>query len=726
MTCYGTGDNGWGVQTNQKAFAAYAVLAAAEELDRNRAGMSREAILDTALRLLRFSLRSHREGDRRCTDGTRWGHTWISALGVERMMHGVDAIEGELTEADRALLCKVLLSECDWILDNYDIVGGLYHEDGKNKPESNLWNGALLHRTATMYPDSPRAERYKEKGSGLLVNAISLPSDATNGSIVDGKPVWERFVGANFFASMALNHHGYLNVGYMVICLSNIAMLHFTCKAKGIAAPESLYHHAGELWRLVRSCTFPDGRLMRIGGDTRARYTYCQEYLVPAWLLARDLYGDDACADMEAGWLAHIRREMDANGDGTFLSKRCGALAGYSPLYYTRLESDRAAALSMGAAWSELAGRSASAKAGEAAARETIEPLPYWHDDYHGAYLHRSANRIASWVWKAAEKPQGLCVPPDASHMAEWRENLAGRIGGLGKVSAQRLESHSGRSFEGGFITWGSTIAYTEGLLAEGKDAEDLARSQIVCVALPDDTHMVVLQHARALDRRVFVTAVKGLQLLIPNDVYNENRRSYYHAGGVHHLQGYGSRRETVPFSASWANADDRLGVIGVYGADRLYLHRPGRRQIGLKQSLRFEEPEGTLYADEICGPMALGLQSLEPNETILDTGFVLQAGMSHADTARYATDRSARKLEGLGTSGLLRGIELLGTDGRRYLVLANFGDRTEVVSIPSSKWARALSEGRSIKPDLSGYLRIALRAGEGEAVRLDAHCNME
>lgn len=722
LTCYGTGDNTWGVQTNQKAFAAYAMLAAAPELDAARAGMSREELTETALRLLRFSLHSHHEGSYRCMDGTQWGHTWISALGIERMMHGVEAIERHLTEADRELLRKVLISESDWLLEHYGIVAGLYAKDGNNKPESNLWNGALLHRTAAMFPDSPNAERYREKGDRFLINSISVPGDAENAATADGKRISELFVGANFFESYALNHHGYLNVGYMVICLSNAAMLHFMYRAGGRTPPESLYHHVKELWEVVRSCIFPDGRLLRIGGDTRVRYAYCQEYLVPVWLMARDLYGDDGCAAMEAGWLAQVELEMDANGDGTFLSRRGSVLAEQSPLYFARLESDRAAALSMGAAWAGLAAAGAARTAATAAAaaggeRLELRSLSSWHDEHHGAYLHRSGSRIASWVWDAAEKPQGLCLPPEASDMAEWRENMAGRIAGLGKVSAQRLLAHGGACFDGGFVTWGGTVCHTEGLLAEGRNDEEIACSRIVCAALPDDTHMVVLQRMQAADRRIYAREAKGLHLLVPNDVFNRNRRLYYYEHGMHPVNGYGSQEETIPLRSRWLNVDDRLGVLAVYGTDGLQVHRPGRRQIGLKPSLRFEEREGSLYADEICGPVSLGLRSFDPNEIILDTGFVLQSGRDHRYTRQYASDGAAAAIDGLGER--VRGVRVNGADGRTYALLANFGDDRIEASLAASRAAWDLTERRELRPEGGGTLRIPLRAGEGKLLRL-------
>jgi hypothetical protein len=55
-------------------------------------------------------------------------------------------------------------------------------------------------------------------------------------------------------------------------------MLHFTCLQKEWHAPEALYHHCRELWDLVKSLTFPDGRILRIGGDSRVRNAYCQDY----------------------------------------------------------------------------------------------------------------------------------------------------------------------------------------------------------------------------------------------------------------------------------------------------------------------------------------------------------------------------------------------------------------------------------------------------------------
>ncbi|WP_284645854.1 hypothetical protein [Paenibacillus silviterrae] len=724
LACYGTGENTWGVQTNQKAFAAFAVTAADPRYNEERSGIPRGQLKSDALRLLRYSLQTHIEGDYRCTDGTQWGHTWISVLGVERMMHGVEALEPELGEEDRDLLRRVLISESDWLLDHYTIVGGLYNKDGNNKPESNLWNGALLHRTAELFPDCKRATEYKEKALSFFINSISVPSDAHSLTLKDGKSVAERFIGANFFDSMALNHHGYLNVGYMVICLSNMAMLHFACKRRGSKAPEALYHHMNELWELVKLCTFRDGRLLRIGGDTRMRYTYCQEYAVPMWHMAKDLLNDPDCDRFEEGWLQIVRREMDANGDGSFLSGRGRALQQQSPLYYTRLESDRAVALSMGLAWRPLIGQGGTLP-GSRKEEEKRQPIVIkeaagcaWHDEYHGAYLHSSEKRIASWVWESAEKPQGLCLPPGRSDMAEWKENLSVRLTGLGRLTVQRLEQHTGQMFEGGFLTWGSMQIHTLGLLGEGQRDHPIARSRLVCAALPDNTHMLLLQHTEALEQRVYVSQVKGLHLLMPNDLYNGNVRSYHYREGGEKLAGEGSGEQLVRTGSPWLNIDDQLGVIAAYGAKELTIYRPGRRQIGLKEKLTNIGLEGMLYADEICAPCETGLQSVDARQVLVDAGFILKAGEDAEATGAYAEPQdSIAPL--IHQSGLVRGIRVRGADGYDYVLAANLGNTNETARLTGNGGGVDISTGQALWEGSSGMLELELQAGAARLVRL-------
>ena len=536
LLCYGAGEHGhWGTHTHQKAMAAFAVAAAEPSIDWDARGMNRGEVYAQALAMLRYTLRTHVSGDTPCTDGGHWGHNWIYALGMERMMHGVGAMEERLTEADRAALRRVLLSECDWLLDDYEVKAGLWSD---NRPESNIWNGAILYRTALLFPDHERAAAYRKKDDCFFINGISVPSDENSPVTYNRRAVSTLFKGANFFESFALNHHNYLNIGYMVICLSNIAMLHFAFRQANEAPPAALYHHADQLWQLVRTLTFEDGRLLRIGGDTRVRYCYCQDYALPVWQFIEDWLGED-CAPLMEGWLSLITQETMAGGDGSFLSARCGSLEALSPVYYTRLESDRAASISMALYWNRvLAPKTEACKV--AAVHSS------WYDHDMGAAYVAGSRRLASFVWRASENPQGLCLPPTDSSLAEWRYNLSGRVEGIGLLNTERVESHRTRMFDGGFLTYGCTRMESDQFLAEGQQMEILGCKQVAFAALPDDRTVLCLQYATAAGRYC-LRSVSGIHWNVPNDLFN-GQRQYISPAGQTILQGGGHKQsETIP-----------------------------------------------------------------------------------------------------------------------------------------------------------------------------------
>jgi len=638
LTYFGDGSGGWGVQTNQKAFAAYAALATLPG--------GEPKWLGTAAALLRYSLETHLVGSYHLTNGpdVRWGHTWISVLGVERMMYAVDAILPHLTDADRALLRAVLISESDWILNEYPLVAGLVKD---NKPESNMWNGAVMLRTASLYPDCPNAAAYIERGTDFLVNSVSTPSTAEELTVYEGKTAAERFVGANFFESYATNHHGYMNIGYMVITLSNASMLYFHYRTRGLPVPPVLLHNLKELWQLVKSCIYDDGRLWRVGGDTRVRYCYCQDYLLPVLNMAADLWGEETDG-WERGWIGILKTERAYNGDGTFLSRRAEIFIERSPLYYTRLESDRACTIGYSAMYRHLFRDFAAP-----VTKTEIAPLAQWSDEYHGAYFVQDANRRAAFTWISAERPMAVCVPADDSSLAEWKNNMTSFVRGDGTVDYNTKVSHGGRLLEGGFLTWGEYTAYTEGLLEEQINSEDTVRCQIVCAALPDGETMITLQLARAL-KTCHVTEVHPLNLNVPNDVFNGFHRTYAERDGK-------------------INVDGRLSVAAVYGGS-LKLLRPPYRQIGLKNWLYRER--GFLHTDEITIDPVTRPAFYHAGETVFDFGAaVIVSGGGFPVGQRLTPVRD-------DAHPLVRGVRCEASDGRTYTVLANFAAETASLTL--------------------------------------------
>ena len=680
LICYGMGYDSWGVQTQQKAFAAVAMLAVRNK-DRNG--------IDRALRMLRFNLRSHKEGDMACLDGRKWGHTWISALGIERMMHAVYEIEPYMTDEDKALLRKVLISESDWLLTEYPVEAHPEYSTGKNKPESNAWNGALLFRTAKMYPDAPNAKAYLEKAELFFINTISICSDRGKPGVVDG----------NFFDSYGLNHHGYQNLGYMVVTLSQLAYVHFFCKEFGYEPPKNLYNHVEELWQLAKSCIAPDGRLLRIGGDSRFRYCYCQDYAIPTWLFIKDYLGDPDCDRFLNGWLDQVDREVKNNADGSFLSDRLSNLRKASQLYYTRLESDRAVVLTMLLAWQTAPDKD-----------RQIKPLSVWQDDYHGSVFAAGEQAFRSFTWLGCDGPMGLCVPVNDSSMAEWEMNLTPEVMDNAVWHQWEVKNHTEKTFPGGFITCGAADAYGRIYVSESQTRDFVGTAQVAAAALPDGAGMLMLQRFSLPENtRKILCRVQGVNLKIPNDLYNGKSRVYAGETGTFRTESQGG--ENLRQLGAWANVDDKLGVY-MPGGD-LKLYSPGKRETGINPMYadRYTGIDVShLYCDILVNEFSREYQDIFAfgDVAVIDNGFAVSAGTA-AQTWSMAT---VQPVLNTPEGSCIRSVCAVGKDGVRYLLVANFGHNMAAVETEETLYF--VSDG-SVAPD-----KISLQPGTARFLRFE------
>lgn len=693
LGCFGTGYGNWGVQTNQKYLAAMGVLASGEA---GEDGFSRERVRERFLRSLRFSTASHLTGGFHCTDGTKWGRHWISSLGIERMMHAVDLMEDALEEEDGEGLKRVIVEEAEH-QTSVEVVAGLWGKEGRNKPESNIWNGAICARAAMMYPEHPHAGDWMERAHLYLLNGISVASDAEDETVVEGRPLKEWHAGANFFANYALDHHAYLNVGYMVICLSNIAMLHYGFVLRGKEPPGALYHHAKDLWGLVRRLIFRDGRLIRIGGDTRIRYCYCQDYLLPTLVFAADHWKDAHAMRLLEGAVDLFRQEQEEAAGGRFLSERCAEIERTNPYYYVRLESDKAAALSMVVHW--LSRRRIEAGGDEDDFEASV--AGGWEEAEHGAVFHRTATRFASWSWRAAERPQGLCLPPDDGHKAEWKENLAGAVRAQGSRGGRELKSYGIRSFEGGFLTYGEMEDGPDVYIGEGWQSKESVRHGLVFAALPDGHTAIRLELAEAAPRRVYLEGWAGVKMEMPNDGFNGRVRRYFHEGGSATLLSHEGGGEVLEFGSKWVNVEDAIGLVGIYGAETWSVLRRGHRIGG--------HAFGNILTDALCWGLKRELCDVDGPSNVLDNACVVLSSVSAEETRGIAEGGVLRRLE--AGEGVVRAVIVEGRDGRKYVLAANFsGEKASVeLDVGEGEWGELGGGGEATA---GGGLEVELSAG--------------
>lgn len=601
---YGTGYTGWGMQTCLQYLAAAGAVAT-HSSDPSMRRWARSG----ALAALRYIIATHVTGFRDAEDGRRWGRTWISVLGLERAGWVIDELEADLEPRYRDGLHRLLIDEADWQCDHHvrggigGIRGSRWEADGMNRPESNIWCGAHLWRTAERFPQHPRAATWRAAATRFLVNGVSVPGDAHCETVVDGVTVRDVHAGANFFDSFALDHHGYLNIGYMVICASNAAFALLDLRSQGREVPEALLWHQRDLWDRLRRFVASDGRLLRIGGDTRVRYAYCQEYLLPVLLMAREEFRDPDADQLIEGLLRIVEREHAEAGDGSLYGRRLNGLGRTRPYYRARLETDRACAL--GIWWHHHQTRTAHRETGPGphAGSSGLSPVPggigseagttsEWGDPEHGAALVRGPRRTASVSWRAASRTQILALPSDRSDLAEWAMNLSPvlRFEGEGPSGSPTESPNQQRQvvgytldrFPGGFISAGRIEEGRALAIAEGWHREDpVADSWIAVAALPDDATVIGLHLSRARDLRPPLLAAHGLNLLLPHD--------------VHTLQ----ERQTDRLSPGHLRIDGRLDVL----ADQELSVTPvpategtGLRSIGVQQ-IRAGARHGTYWA---------------------------------------------------------------------------------------------------------------------------------
>jgi len=193
--------------------------------------------------------------------------------------------------------------------------------------------------------------------------------------------------------------------------------------------------------------------------------------------MAGELFGDEHAAQLEAGAIELIRTDQAASGDGSFMSHRLTTIERESPYYFTRLEADKAVVLSMNAWWRRRLG------IGGEMLTEGYEESTQggWIEPEHGAVMHRSPQRIASWSWRARYAPQGLCLPPEAAHFAEWDRNLGGLVLPVGARDQRAVVlSHDQALFDGGFVTWGAMDDRMDAIMPEGWKAPSPIEQQCI------------------------------------------------------------------------------------------------------------------------------------------------------------------------------------------------------------------------------------------------------
>ena len=654
---YGSGEAAhWPVQSNLNVAAAFAIAGVAENNSEK---------IDTALKLVRYSLRTHVTGDLFCTCGTQWGKHWISVLGLERAAHAFNALEPYFTEDDRLRYRNLRVAEAEFLLE-YNVVAAMDASTGHNKPESNVWNGGFLWRCALDYPDHPDAGKWSEKGTALLLNGISYITDAASEELYGGKPLKEWHVGPNFTPAYSLDHHGYMNTGYSFVTLSNVAMLHYNFKEKNQSAPAALYLHAADLWNSLKHFIFDDGRMLRPGGYNRSRYTYCQVYELPVLLFAAEYLHDRDAMRLADNLVKLIDFEQQYNGDGSFYSKRLEEIRNYSYYYYVRLESDPAAVLSQMVYWQK------KFEFPESIAGKQSDTV--WSEEFHGAHLIKSTGVIRSFAHRTHRfsGPIALCVPADRSDMAEWCGNLSTRIT-MNRAGCNSVYSN-GTQEENSFTHNSCVEWYNDLPLGEGEQKYPFCRNSIAVAALPDGKTLVSIERSVGIKENMY-EEILPLNFPMPNDIFNGGVRRYAGKDFEYVSKMLPAQEQDIDTCCQKLTIDGRLTIASLVPGKTLHIIKPLRRSAHVidKKDLK------SLYIDYISTGSPKRFHLGDKGEEFSDSAVALTVDAP----ADFASDAVYTR------KGNIRAVEITGTDQIRYTFIANIGDTDEDyngITVPAGK----------------------------------------
>jgi len=275
---------------------------------------------ERAIRAYRYILNRHYGNAPEKSGKTLWGRHWGSAIAIERMGLFVDVLWPRLTIPDRDLWLKVLKDEAEYLLTE-PIETNRFGQIAETHGERNYWRGTLLFRAARMMPDNPHCEKWQEQSARFCINGVSVPEDESSSVWVDGKPVRERFIGANAHPGCFFEHHGVFSLDYSIIAMSFFVMCLASCLQKGWYPRAAVFHHMADLWRVIRPFLTPDGRVVCMGKQ-RPRYSIMYNYLLPCLAFWGGIGGDKWARDILPGFLAISERDHKVSADGSFYGER--------------------------------------------------------------------------------------------------------------------------------------------------------------------------------------------------------------------------------------------------------------------------------------------------------------------------------------------------------------------------------------------------------------------
>ena len=501
-----------------------------------------------ATRAIRYAVSSHLTGTQKCTDGKPWGGSWQSAMWTATLTFGARLMWDDLDAELRQGVERVVASEADRFLK----VKPPAATPGDTKAEENGWDMTCLAVAASLFPTHPHAAAWQEKGIEYMMNTLSVPQDALDKTLVDGRPASEWFSGANLSPDFTLENHNIFHPSYMGCSSYFMTQAEMYYTYAGRPVPQAATRHLLDTWKMFQTIILP---------SSEAAYPQSMDWelhglsFINLFASLASRHHDALAARMENNCIQYMRAwQTMCHGDL--------AVPG------SRLAFTRHAICAEQASYAYLAHKIFGSPAKEITARKATSQLQgTWPHDFSEFITHRTESKFVSFSWK--NRMMGLVIPIGQGHDANPFVTAPITTGFVGsfdltpkKPAAPKTVEHVWSQATNGFETTGSLLL-NGGLL-----------KQTIKVTSVGKQTVVYQDYVTALSD-VTVSRELGAPVGIENDEVTGGKRVVYHQGGKA-IVDWKTPQKPLPLSGSWANVDGRLGVVMVVGSGLSYHQATG------------------------------------------------------------------------------------------------------------------------------------------------------